>query len=653
MKRYLLLFAYFLCHCIYSQNIDSIKKVFQNNQVIDTTKFNTAQNLFSYYLKAKKFNEADVYAKACEEIARKLKRDTLVADSKSLQSDLLVEIGEYAKAIEINLEALTYYKKYNVKRKIAAILNNTGRVYFILEKNKEALNYFNESLNIETDDKKRTDCLLNIGVIYAVENDYSKAESYFLQVQKKYEKSKDSASIAYVLNNLGLLTLEHGNYKKAKEYLTSAYQIKMRLRNKDEMHNANYTMADLYFRMKEYEKSKYYIDQETNYIDTNIKNYTLYEHYDLLLKYYAAIKDYKNAYLYLEKKTVLKEQLYDDEKLNEIKNNELKRDFLNKIIADSISSATKEKMQAIQISEQAAKINEARTLRYTLIGGILFALITGFFMFRKYKETKTQNGVIESQNKLLAKKNKETEDSLIYASRLQSGILPKIQELKHDFSDAFILYKPKDIVSGDFYWTYKKGNDIFIAVADCTGHGVPGAMMSFLSFNNLERCVKELGLDKPSAILETLSDLIEKSFQSNEKSIRDGLDICLLKYNKLSKVLSFSGANSNLYLVGDGEVKKINGTRRSIGYSEFKHPFAEIEIQLRSDNCIFLNTDGYADQIGGPMGKKYLSKNLSQLYLTLADKSSEEQLNTLENQFNLWKGSLEQIDDVTVIGLSI
>jgi serine phosphatase RsbU (regulator of sigma subunit)/Tfp pilus assembly protein PilF len=653
MKRYLLLLFSLFSLNAYSTNIDSLKAILKNTKLPDTIKYYTSKILFNFYLEEKNINEADIYLKICTQIAEKIKSDLLLGNKNSLQGSLFIEVGEYSKAIESNLQALAYYKKAKSPSNEATILNDIGRSYFYLQKPDEALHYFTQSVEKETDQSKKNNCLLNIGVIYAIKKDFAKAESYFMKLKEIYEDSNDIKSIAYVLNNLGLLFSEQKKYDKAKEYLEKAYKIKMQIGSKDEIINANYTMADYYLNVKNFDKTKQYIDRESKYLDTNIKNSALYEYYDLLVKYYNATNNHKNAYEYLLKKTILKEKLYDEEKLSEIKNNEIKQDFQNKILADSITNANKEKIQAIQISEQAAKIKQAQTIRYTLIGGMLFALITGFFMFKKYRETNMQNKIIESQNLLLAKKNKETEDSLLYASRLQNGILPVEKELKKELQDIFIYYAPKDIVSGDFYWSYKKDQYLYLAVGDCTGHGVPGAMMSFLSFNNLERCVKELKLEKPSEILENLSDLIEQSFGKNDRSIRDGLDIAILKIDTISKKSEFAGANNNIYHVSEGSISKIAATRRAVGYSEIKQAFQNTALELKSNDLVYLLTDGYADQIGGPNGKKFLSKKLAELLLSMKDESLPTQKTILQNAFREWSNREEQVDDVTVLGIKI
>ncbi len=627
-----------------------------NATKVDTAKFTAAKDLFNHCMEENKYSDADFYSKICSDIALKRKDLKLIVLSKNIEAILATSIGNYSKALRIYQECIDIHNKVGGKihtDEIAGVKNSIGRIYFIIDKIDEALKYFKESYELEKDEQKKENCLLNIGVTYAVKQDYDKAEKYFFQVKTAYEKRNDSMSIAYVLNNIGLVNVEQGKFDKGLKYLEASYQIKMRKGDINEKISAQFILADFYANRKNFKKSKYYIDEEEKLLDTTIRNAELLSYYELEKKYNEGIGNYKSALDYTKKHYALKSELQDEEKLNEVKRTQMQNEYSKKLIGDSIKNQNINQMNQLKIAEQTANLNKEKILRYAMLFGIIMLGGMGYFMFKRFKESKAKNLIIEQQNLELAKKNKETQDSLIYASRLQNGILPKIQELKKDFKDAFILYQPKDIVSGDFYWTYKHDHIIYIAVGDCTGHGVPGAMMSFLSFNNLERCVKELKLSSTAEILEKLSLLIEQSFAYEEKAIRDGLDIALIKIDLNTKHLTYSGANNNLYLIQKNKLQKIKATRRSIGYTEFKHPFLEMEFTLHNDDIVYLITDGYADQIGGAKNKKYLSKNLESFFLAIKDNDSTLQRTKLSEELQRWMQDQEQIDDITVLGLTM
>ncbi len=619
----------------------------------DTVKFNIAYDLFDYYYEKAQIDSIAYYQKIGEQLAERSKSKKHIVSSYFAKGKFYDLIGERAKAIKIYLNAIDYCEANKLYSRVPALKHSIGTSYFSLSKYDDAIKYLKESIDKETDNEKKTNSILNIGGAYAEKGEYAKAISYFSQAKELYQTLKDTLAVAYALNNLGLVSLAQQDYASAFDYLNKAYKIKMSEGSNSEKASANNAMVDYYSRVHDLEKTKVYLDLEAKYIDTNIRNDQLVLYYGHLAQYYEGAKNYEKALNNYKKHQNLKTELEDIDNVNELKRLEAQKQFSKKMIADSLKNDHQNQINVLKIAEQKATLNKEKILRYALIFGLVMIALLGYLIYNRFRESKAKNIIIEHQNLELAKKNKETEDSLIYASRLQNGILPKIQELKGDFKDAFILYQPKDIVSGDFYWTHKVANTIYIAVGDCTGHGVPGAMMSFLSFNNLERCVKELNLSSTSQILEKLSLLIEQSFGFGEKIIRDGLDISLVKIDLDSKEMSFSGANNNLYLIQNDTIQKIKATRRSIGYSEFKHPFQEIVFKLQTNDTLFLLTDGYADQTGGEKNKKFLTKNLETRFYAIKDKTALQQKENLDLTLQNWMQEQEQIDDITILGLSI
>ncbi|HEY6162013.1 MAG TPA: SpoIIE family protein phosphatase [Bacteroidia bacterium] len=282
---------------------------------------------------------------------------------------------------------------------------------------------------------------------------------------------------------------------------------------------------------------------------------------------------------------------------------------------------------------------------------------------------------IQHQKEMVEEKNKEILDSINYALRLQRAILPGLEKVKEKLPDSFILYKPKDIVSGDFYWMYdssesaarntvkSKGGEfsgylngdgkLLIAAVDCTGHGVPGAMVSVMGANGLNRCVKEFGLIKPSDIMDKLTDLIIETFDASDSEVKDGMDMSLLAIDKKTRKIEFCGANNPLWVVrkATGTVEEIKADKQPIGKFDFRRSFTNHSIQLGPGDCIYIFTDGFADQFGGPKGKKFKYKTLQTVLLGMRDKPMQEQRDTLDMCFEEWKGALEQVDDVCVIGI--
>lgn len=254
-------------------------------------------------------------------------------------------------------------------------------------------------------------------------------------------------------------------------------------------------------------------------------------------------------------------------------------------------------------------------------------------------------------------KNKAITDSIRYAKRLQDALLPTDSSMKQLFPDSFVLFKPKDIVSGDFYWLEQWGHQILIAAVDCTGHGVPGAFMSIVSHNILSQSVNVLGLSKPALILnETNKQISRKLNQNNdEATVMDGMDIALFAINYTKSTMEFAGANNPLWIIRDGELIEIKGNKFPIGvyFGDSLQKFTNHEWQLQKGDYIYIFSDGYADQFGGPKGKKFKYKQLQNLLLDNYKKPLDEQKVILEKTFDEWKGNLEQVDDVLIIAVHI
>lgn len=290
------------------------------------------------------------------------------------------------------------------------------------------------------------------------------------------------------------------------------------------------------------------------------------------------------------------------------------------------------------------------------------------------KTTQLEEGKIKIENlysKLLEsniimdKKNKEITDSIIYAKRIQSALLPPNKLFNNFFPNSFILYKPKDIVAGDFYWLETKNDKILFAVADCTGHGVPGAMVSVICNNGLNRSVREHGLTKPNEILNKTREIVIREFEKSDESVKDGMDIalCSLQLSKSSEVsesyatLQYAGANNSLWIIrqenNDFNLIEIKPDKQPIGYYEHENSFTNHSIELIKNDTIYIFTDGFVDQFGGDNNKKFKSSSFKKLLLSIQNKVLSEQKEIINTVFEKWRGENEQVDDVCVIGIRV
>lgn len=278
------------------------------------------------------------------------------------------------------------------------------------------------------------------------------------------------------------------------------------------------------------------------------------------------------------------------------------------------------------------------------------------FIMKQGDKIAEQKHKIKIQHDLVQQQKQKITDSIVYAKRIQSAILPPNRFIQHLLAEHFIFYKPRDIVSGDFYWIKQVDNRICIAAADCTGHGVPGALMSMLGITFLNEIINKDPKIRANEILNELRTHVISSLRQTGKTgeSRDGMDIALCIINHDSKTLEFAGANNHLYMIRDGKLTEIKADRMPIGiHQRAKEPFTNNEIKLEKDDLIYIFSDGFVDQFGGPDGRKFLATNFKKLLLENHQEHLTDQKQILENTFENWRGEFKQLDDILVIGFKI
>lgn len=342
---------------------------------------------------------------------------------------------------------------------------------------------------------------------------------------------------------------------------------------------------------------------------------------------------------------------------------------------DSILSGQREELvvgekkiqeQKKVLSQQLSQIQTQNLILILFIVVLVLVLSLVFFIYRNYRHNKKvaieldqKNKKIESSLKIIESTNEKMTDSINYALLIQHSILPLKHAVDNAFPSSFILYKPKDIVAGDFYWFHETENRLFIAAADCTGHGVPGALMSIVCTEKLNEAITRT--DDVSTILQTANIRLKKVMHQsdNKNSTRDGMDLALCSFNKDMTELEYSGANRPIWIIrkvdapAEAQLEEIKATKRGIGgYTKDDQEFTKHSISLQKGDTIYLTSDGYADQFS-PADNKIMSRNLKEMLVSIQEKSMEEQKKHLDTYVENWKGGLEQTDDILVIGIRI
>lgn len=320
----------------------------------------------------------------------------------------------------------------------------------------------------------------------------------------------------------------------------------------------------------------------------------------------------------------------------------------------------------MQLNTSVKTLNQQKIIIYLIIAILLVIGAIGVIGYKNYKKQKAQAAEISKQKNLaekhrdevihqhsqLEEKTKEITDSINYAKRIQNAILPPLNLVSEKLKNCFIVYEPKDIVAGDFYWMEAKEDLVLFAAADCTGHGVPGAMVSVMCSNALNRAVKEYGLVQPAAILDKTLEIILAQFENSVDDVKDGMDIAICAFQPSTKRLEYSGAQNPLWIIRNNglELEEIKGDKQPIGKYSTRKQFTNHSLVLDSGDLVYLSSDGYADQFGGERGKKFKSINFKKLLFEIRTKTMLEQKQLLQETFQKWKGDLEQLDDVCVLG---
>ncbi|HEY0031455.1 MAG TPA: SpoIIE family protein phosphatase [Bacteroidia bacterium] len=285
---------------------------------------------------------------------------------------------------------------------------------------------------------------------------------------------------------------------------------------------------------------------------------------------------------------------------------------------------------------------------------LLFIITSIFFIFFKNDNLDFQKRMLH-QKEIIEEKNKDITASITYAKRLQEAILPSKNMIDSHLPDSFILYKPKDIVAGDFYWMEYSTDEetVLFAAADCTGHGVPGAMVSVVCSNALNRAVKEFGIILPGMILDKVRELVEETFEKSESDVKDGMDISILSLNRRTNELKWAGANNPLLLMRGKQLNEYKPNKQPIGKVDNPVPFTTHTIQLQREDIIYTFTDGFSDQFGGPKGKKFKYSQLKELLTSIHQLPMKQQSLRIDQELVSWKGNLEQVDDILLVGIKI
>lgn len=570
-----------------------------------------------------------------------------------------MRMGDYETATESFYKCIAAAEKEKDSMKIRDAFDHLGSVSFYRHDHKSAVKFYKKALGYVSPTRDAAfyvSTLDNVGLAFSNLGNNDSALYYQRKAVSIIEQLNDSSFLAESYINLGSTLLNLNKKKEAELYFLKAYDIDNAMGNEYGIQLSNLYLGKVYYQTGRAKQAIPYLEKAYTVsvklkIPSQVREAAL-----ALTKLYDTLGDYKRSTQYYREVINIIEEMRTQENTKAI--NEL-----------SAKYETEKKQQEIQFLTQDKELKENKIAkdRYVklfigIVAGLLLLLsIIFIYRFREKKKDNnllaSQKSEIEEQKEELQHKNKEITDSINYAKRIQGSVLPSAKLSKTLFPESFIYFQPKDIVSGDFYWIAQKNDLIYYAVADCTGHGVPGAMMSMLGNSLLNQIVLNSKIDSPEIILKELHFHVVKTLNENmqQRASKDGMDIALIRIDLKKKQVVYAGAGRPLYVIKNDQLEIYKADKYSIGgiYDTQDVNYLLHEIKINTPTQFYMFTDGVPDQFGGPKGKKFMSKQLQEFITGTSSLPVNEQEQRFKAVFESWKSVVEQTDDVTLISIRL
>ncbi len=532
-----------------------------------------------------------------------------LSDAYDLNSILLSRLGDSESSTYYLIKAYQLSKKsHDTSAQIKRLINLTHTFVHFDDLSKADF-YFNllETLKPKFDNTSFYFLNQNKGTYFSALKDYKNAIKHYKRALKIAEINKMIDSKATILMLLAKVYRESGQYSIAEKFATFSY---------------------------EFSKSNKLIYEESEALGE-------------LILIQEKLNNFQKAYKFQEEFIQVEKQIINTEKLNRV------AAIQNRLALTEKENIITRQNNKIAKEELINSKNEIKNQKLFILI-IVLIIIFGFVLFIFFK-TRKLNETIKSQSRLVQSQNKDIKDSIRYAERIQQAILPPVLEFTDKFPNSFIFHRPKDILSGDFYWIEENEDYLFVAAADCTGHGVPGALISIVNYNLLNKAVLEKNIYDPAEILDAVNNWLTESLHQtyNASTVKDGMDVSIITINKKTKELKYAGAFNPIYIVNKTILREIKGDKFPVGMflGEKPKPFVSHSIHLEKNDVIYLFTDGFPDQFGGPKGKKYKYKQFKNLFTEINQLPINEQNKKIQAEFENWKKDFEQVDDVLIIGI--
>lgn len=589
--------------------------------------------------------------------------------------------GLYDQALEQYFAALAAYEKTGNKQGIASCYNDIAIIHYLQKSYELCIEYLTKSFEIkkELGDKNgMSNYYNNMATVKSDQGFYKEAIDYTMKAIELYSEEDDKDGIATGYLNIGTINYNLGHYQAALENHLKSLEINREIDNRDGIAHSLGNIASTYGTMADSlarsdRERTHFLNEAVSY---GTQAFQLAEELDALrlknflaenmLEIYMRLGNMEKAMDYAQIYMATRDSLFNEEKARAIEEMDTKYE-------------TEKKQQQIELQQSQliardATIRQQKTVRNALFAGLLAVVLIIIVVIYAYVQKRRDNRKITEQNAQILEANEELKvlneaislqnneivDSISYAQRIQSAMLPPESYLNELLEEVFILYRPRDIVSGDFYWIRQVGYYIIVAAADCTGHGVPGAFMSLLGISYLNEIVQRREITEANQVLNELRSQIKHSLRQHGQpdESKDGIDMAICVINNKDRTMQYAGAFNPLYLIreerGEPELIEIKADRMPLGYYHGKdRSFTNHEIKLEIGDTFYIFSDGYMDQKGGPDNKKFMSRNFKNLLLEVHEQPMFDQKSILEKKLADWMGSQSQIDDILVVGVRV
>lgn len=652
----ILLISGFYAHAQWSRT-DSLKQ-----ELLVTVDIDRQMGILKELYKEILFNDPESALRVARESDR-LRRNAR-PDDATAKMDACNQIGTAYMYLNKSDSALHYYqmmvetafmshdsvqlsKAYN---NIGALSGNTGNI-------DAAIFYINKSAEIDELSGNIQGAVIsyvNIGAIYTQMQIPDSARYFLSKGIRMATQNSDNALLATCYMNLGVAEYYAGNYAEAKKTLFDAIGYAQKVREMDIVSKSYRNLAKVFQQEGKY---KIAIEYDMRSLETATSASFLENAMDAHLGLAVSnekLGDFREALNHYKSYKILDDSL--DVLYNDAIYIEMQEKYKSKqAFAENQILVQKNEIQHLELSRNEKDLQNSRIIIISSIVGLVLLLVLAFTLYNRSVIRQRANLKLQEANAIIQEKNNDIMASIEYASKIQEALLPG-RESSNLFRESFFLLRPKDVVSGDFLWYTAVGHLKIFAVVDCTGHGVPGAFMSMIGNTFLHQIVNEKGVTRPDEVLNELRHRIVHALnqKGDGENRKDGMDMSLCVLDEKEGKLQFAGANNPLFLVKNQTIQEIKGDKQPVGFFEGREsPFTLHELQVREGDCIYLCSDGYADQFGGPKGKKFKYKQLKELFAENSKLPMQKQKDLLNQRFDSWRGALEQVDDVCVIGVRV